>query len=130
MLLRLAEGPSAHPSAATIESRTMQSSPESGHRAGDDGARRQRGSTGDRAVDTLSHLLALHVTPANEQDRAQVAQLAAQLQDVANASVEVAFVDQGDTGDRPKQDAADHGMELEVVKLPEAQNGFVLLPRH
>ena len=28
------------------------------------------------AVDTLGHLLALHVTPANEQDRAQVAELA------------------------------------------------------
>jgi transposase len=129
MLLRLAEGRRAHPSAAILDSRTMQSSPESGHRAGDDGARRQRGSTGDRAVDTLSHLLALYVTPANEQDRAQVAQLAAQVQDVTDASVEVAFVDQGYTGDQPRQDAADHGMQLEVVKLPEAKKGFVLLPR-
>jgi transposase len=129
MLLCLAEGRRAHPSAAILDSRTMQSSPESGHRAGYDGAKRRRGSKVHMAVDTLGHLLALHVTPANEQDRAQVAQLAAQVQDVTDASVEVAFVDQGYTGDQPRQDAADHGMQLEVVKLPEAKKGFVLLPR-
>ena len=81
------------------------------------------------AVDTLGHLLALHVTPANEQDRAQVAQLAEQEQDVTDASAEVASVDQGDIGDRAKQDAADHGMQLEVVKRPQAKKGFVRLPR-
>ena len=77
----------------------------------------------------MGHLLALHVTPANDQDRAQVARLAGQVQDVTEASVEVAFVDQGYTGDRPREDAAAHGMPLEVVKLPEAKHGFVLLPR-
>jgi hypothetical protein len=41
--------------------------------AGSDGAKRQRGSKGHMGVDTLGHLLALHVTPANEQDRAHVA---------------------------------------------------------
>ena len=45
-------------------------------------------------VDTLGHLLALHVTPANEQDCAQVAQLAEQEQDVTDASAEGASVDQ------------------------------------
>jgi transposase len=129
MLLRVAEGRSAHPSAAILDSRTMQSSPESGQRAGYDRAKRKRGSKVHMAVATLGHLRALHVTPANEQDRAQVAQLAAQVQDVTDALVEVAFGDQGYTGDRPRQDAADHGMQLEVVKLPEAKNGFVLLPR-
>ena len=81
------------------------------------------------AVDTLGHLLALHVTPANEQDRAQVAQLAEQEQDVTDASVEVASVDQGDIGDRARQDAADHGMQLEVVKRPQAKKGFLRLLR-
>ena len=80
-------------------------------------------------VDTLGHLLALHVTPANEQDRAQVAQLAEQEQDVTDASAEGASVDQGDTGGRAKQDAVDHGMQLKVVKRPQAQKGFVRLPR-
>jgi hypothetical protein len=40
------------------------------------------------AADTLGHLLALQVTPADEQDRAQVAQLTAQVQDVTGEAVE------------------------------------------
>ena len=81
------------------------------------------------AVDTLGHLLALHVTAANEQERAQVGRLAEQVQAVTGDAVEVAFVDQGYTGDQPAQDAAAQGMQLEVVKLAEAKKGFGLLPR-
>ena len=76
-ILRLAQGRHEEPSAAIFDSRTLQSSPESGHRAGYDGAKRRKGSKVHVAVDTLGHPLALHVTPANEQDRAQVGQLAA-----------------------------------------------------
>jgi transposase len=79
------------------------------------------------AVDTLGHLLALHVTPANAQDRAQVDELAAQVQAATGQTVEVAFVDQGYTGEEPA--AAAHGIRLDVVKLPAAKRGFVLLPR-
>src|SRR5262249_5848343 len=75
-VLRLAEGRTEEPSAAIFDSRTMQSRPESGARAGYDGAKRRKGSKVHIAVDTLGQLLALHVTAANEQDRAQVAQLA------------------------------------------------------
>jgi transposase len=128
-LLRLAEGRAEQPSAAIFDSRTMQSTPESGGRAGYDGAKRRKGSKMHMAVDTLGHLLTLHVTPANEQDRAQVAQLAQQVQEVTGQSVEVAFVDQGYTGDKAEQAAAEHGIRLEVVKLPDAKHGFVLLPR-
>ncbi len=128
-VLRLAEGRNEHPSATILDSRTLQSSPESGHRAGYDGAKRRKGSKVHLAVDTLGHLLALHVTPANEQDRAQVAELAEQVQAATDQSVEVAFVDQGYTGEQPENDAAAHGIRLEVVKLPEAKRGFVLLPR-
>jgi hypothetical protein len=70
-LLRLADGRTAQPSATIWDSRTLQSTPESGHRAGDDGAKRQRGSTVPIAVETLGHLLALPVTPAHDQDRTQ-----------------------------------------------------------
>lgn len=42
---------------------------------------------------------------------------------------ELAFVDQGYTGDVPAQAAKEQGMQLDVVKLPEAKHGFVLLPR-
>jgi transposase len=129
VVLRLAEGRPAQPSAAILDSRTLQSTLESGPRAGYDGAKRKRGSKVHMAVDTLGHLLALHVTAANEQERAQVAQLAAQVQDVTGNSVEVAFVDQGYTGEQPARDAAAHDMHLQVVKLPEAKHGFVLLPR-
>jgi len=128
-LLRLAKGRKEQPSAAIFDSRTLQSTPESGERAGYDGHKRKRGSKTHIAVDTLGHLLALYVTPANEQDRAQVEELARQVQEVTEQSVEVAFVDQGYTGDQPALAAQGQGMQLEVIKLPEAKKGFVLLPR-
>src|SRR3954470_8042542 len=102
-LLRLAEGRAADPSAVIWDSRTLQSTPESGQRAGYDGAKRRKGSKLHMAVDTLGNLLALHVTPANEQDRAQVEQLAQQVQEVTGQHVQVAFVDQGYTGETPEQ---------------------------
>ena len=129
LLLRVAQERNAQPSATILDSRTLPSTPESGARAGDDGAKRKRGSKVHLAVDTLGHLLTLVVTPANEQDRAQVEQLAAQVQQETGASIEVAFVDQGYTGEEPAQAAAKHGIQLQVVKLPEAKKGFVLLPR-
>src|SRR6266498_2239344 len=92
-------------------------------------AQRRRLSKVHIAVDTLGQLLALLVTPANEQERAQVAALAEQVQDVTGESVEVAFVDQGYTGEQPAEVAARPGIRLEVVKLPTAKRGFVLLPR-
>ena len=128
-LLRVATGRNARPSAAVFDSRTLQSSPESGSRAGYDGAKRRKGSKTHIAVDTLGHLLALIVTSADEQDRAQVAELAERVQEVTGESVELAFVDQGYTGGATAESAAAHGLRLEVVKLPEAKRGFVLLPR-
>lgn len=128
-LLRLAQGRNAQPSAAILDSRTLQSTPESGARAGYDGAKRKKGSKVHIAVDTLGQLLALHVTSADEQDRAQVAELAEQVQAVTGETVEVAFVDQGYTGETAAEAAEAHGMRLEVVKLQEAKKGFVLLPR-
>jgi transposase len=128
-VLRFAEGRDPEPTAAIFDSRTMQSTPESGGRAGDDGAKRQKGSKVHVAVDTLGHLLALHVTPADEQDRDQVARLAEAVQEVTGDSVELAYVDQGYTGADAEIAAGDEGIDLEVVKLAEAKRGFVLLPR-
>ena len=125
VLLRWSEGRADEPTAVILDGRTVQSTPESGPRAGYDGHKRRRGSKTHLAVDTRGHLLALHVTAANEQERAQVATLAAQVQAVTGDQVDVAFVDQGDTGDEP----AAQGIELVVLKLPEAKRGFVLLPR-
>ena len=79
VLLRLGLDRKADPSAVILDSRTLQSTPESGARAGFDGHKKRKGSKVHAAVDTLGHLLALTVTPANEQDRAQVAELPTQV---------------------------------------------------
>jgi transposase len=128
-LLRWAEGRADTPTAVIFDSATRPSTPESGHRAGYDGYKRRKGSKIHLAVDTLGHLLAVLVTPANAQDREQVATLAAAVQEASGQTVELAFVDQGYTGEEPAEDAAKHGIRLEVVKLPQAKRGFVLLPR-
>jgi transposase len=128
-LLRWADGRTDNPTAVILDGRTVRSTPESGARAGWDGHKRRKGSKAHAAVDTLGHLLALHVTPANARERDQVAILAAAVQEATGDAVEVAFVDEGYTGDEPAAAAAAHGIRLEVVKLPEAKHGFVLLPR-
>lgn len=129
VMLRLAAGRAPEPTAVILDARTLQSTPESGARAGYDGHKKRKGSKTHIAVDTLGHLLALLVTPANEQERAQVAQLAEAVQEATGETVELAYVDQGYTGDQPAADAAAHGIRLEVVKHTEAKRGFVLLPR-
>lgn len=128
-ILRIAAGRKGKPTAAIFDSRTLQSTPESGARAGYEGAKKRKGSKTHIAVDTLGNLLALLVRPANEQDRAQVGELAESVQEVTGETVEVAFVDQGYTGETAAQEAEAQGIRLEVVKLAEAKKGFVLLPR-
>jgi transposase len=113
-LMRL--GHEEQPTATIFYSRTPQSSPESGDHAGYDGAKRRKGSKTHNAVDTMGYLLALLVTPTNEQDGAQVGQLAQAVQEATSETVGVAFVDQGYTGD-------------ETAQAAEAKKGFVLLPR-
>ena len=79
-------------------------------------------------MDTLG-LLTLVVTPANEQERDQVEELAQKVQTVTGQSVELAYVDQGYTGENAANAAKGEGIELFVVKHEEAKQGFVLLPR-
>ena len=128
-VLRLIAGKNGEPTAVILDGRTMQSTPESGARAGYDGYKRRKGSKVHIAVDTLGHLLALKITPANEQERAQVGDLVKEIQETTGDKVEVAFVDQGYTGGQPAAQAARHAVRLEVVKLQKAKCGFVLLPR-
>jgi transposase len=128
-LLRAAGGREPGGHGCFLDSRTPRSTPESGHRAGYDGAKPKRGSKVHAAVDTLGHLLALHVTPADTGDRAEVGRFAAAVQEATGETVGITFVDQGCVGQKPAEAAAAHGIQLEVVKLPEAKRGFVLLPR-
>lgn len=81
------------------------------------------------AVDTPGHVVALHVTPANVDDRSQVGALTSAVQAETDGSLEKAFVDQGYTGEKAAAAAEANGIVLEVVKAPEAKRGFVLLPR-
>jgi transposase len=128
-ILRLVTGRAPQPTAVVLDGRTLQSTPESGHRAGYDGHKKKKGSKTHGAVDTLGHLLALVVTPASAQEREQVEQLARAVQEVTGETVQVAYVDQGYTGDDAAEAAETHGIRLEVVKHAEAKRGFVLLPR-
>ena len=124
-IIRVAQGRQGQPSAVILDGRTIQSTCESGPRAGYDGYKRKRGSKVHMAVDTLGQLLAVHVTPANEQERAQVAELSRQVQQVTGQTVKVAFADQGYTGEEAAQGARDEGIDLQVIKLQEAKKGFV-----
>src|SRR5262249_51741379 len=92
-------------------------------------AKRKRGSKLHMAVDTLGHLLALHVTPANVDDRAEMGCLADAIQTATGESVTLAYVDQGYTGEATATAGKPRGIALEVGKLPEAKRGFVLLLR-
>jgi len=128
-ILRRTAGRKPLPTAAILDSRTLRSTPESGARAGYDGHKKVNGSKVHMAVDTLGHLLALMVTAADEQDRAQVGELTAMVQEVTGNQVELAYVDQGYTGDAAAEAAAANGVRLHVVRLADAKLGFVLLPR-
>ena len=69
------------------------------------------------------------VTPASEPERTPVAALAKPVHAVTGESVDVAFVDQGDTGEPLAADAHTHGIRLKGINRSDANRGFVLLPR-
>lgn len=117
------------PTVAIIDSRTLQSTPESGARAGYDGAKRRKGSKIHLAVDTLGNAITLLVTPADEQDRAQVYDLCRHIREITGGNVDVVLADQGYTGEQAQVDAAVNEVELVVMKRPRGEPGFVLLPR-
>lgn len=123
VLLRLAEDRAAEPSAVIMNSRTMQSIPESGGRAGSDRAKCKLGS-----MDIRGSLLALSLTPAYAQYCSQLQQLTQQVQQLTGKPLEVALVDQGYSGEHAARAISEQGIRLEVVRLPEAMGGFVLLP--
>jgi len=58
-----------------------------------------------------------------------VEKLAEEIQQATQENIEIAYVDQGYTGERASELAAEEGIRLEVVKHEEAKRGFVLLPR-
>jgi transposase len=98
-LLRLMDGRKASPTAGIIDSRTLHGSIENGDRSGDVANKKKKGSKLHMIVDVLGNPLAAHMTPANEQDRAQLGGLAKKVQEATGENVEVMFGDQGYTGE-------------------------------
>lgn len=90
-LVRLFAGKDANPTVTILDARTTHSTPESGARAGNGGHKKRNGSRIHAAVDTLGMLLALKVTAANEQERAQVGELVEAVQKVTGNNIEIAF---------------------------------------
>ncbi len=129
VLLRQAHGRNGQPTVAIMDSRTIQSTPESGGHGGYDVAKKRKGSKVHLAVDTLGQYRALTVSPANEQDRAHAGELAAAVNAATGGSVPVMMADQGYTGASTAEAVAEQGIQLQIVKLSEAKRGFVLLPR-
>jgi transposase len=123
IIIRLVCERDDQPSATIFDGRTIQSTPESGGPGGYDGAKETKGSKMHIAVDTLGNLLALKVTGANEQERAQVADLASKVQEITGGTVQVAFVDQGYTGENAAGPADAHGIRLEAVSTRRRRRG-------
>lgn len=129
LLLRQAQGRHGQPTMAIIDSRTVQSTPESGSHAGYDGAKKRKGSKVHLAVDTLGQYLALTVSPADVQDRTKAGELAQAITTATGGSVELLLADQGYTGNAPAVAVAAQGMTMQIIKHSQAKRGFVLLPR-
>jgi transposase len=129
VLLRQAHGRAAEPTACILDSRTLQSTPESGARAGYDAGKRRKGSKLHLAVDTLGYPLSMHTSAADEQDRAHVAPLLEKVQDVTGGNVEMAYADQGYSGEDTAKVADTEGIELVVIKHLPNQKGFMVLPK-
>src|SRR5262245_23296903 len=91
-VLRLVQERHAELSTAIFGSRTLQSPPGSGTRAVYDGAKRRRGSKVPYGGGHRGHLLALHMTAANEQAQSQGSMFAAKVQEVTGDAIKVAFV--------------------------------------
>ena len=128
-IVRLIEGRSPTPTASIVDSRTLQSTPESGSRAGYDGGKRRKGSKAHIAVDTLGNLLSVCISPANEQDRQHLETVLAAAQETTGGTLVVNWADQGYTGAEALAAAERQDIELLLVKRPTDAKGFVLLPR-
>ena len=127
--LRVAQGRPGQPSAAMFDGRTLQSSSESGPRAGYDGYKRRRGRRCTWPSTRSATCWPRTSRRPTSRSGRRSSSLCEAVQEVTGETVKMACVDQGYTGEQPRQDAAAHGIELGVVKLAEAKKGFVLLPR-
>jgi transposase len=128
-VVRQAAGKEPEPTVAILDSQTLRSTPESGERAGYDAGKKTKGTKIHLAVDTLGNLLSLRVTPASVQDREQIAQITEDIQAVTGNSVDVLYADGAYSGENAAKAAQEHGVSLQIIKVPDAVRGFVVLPK-
>ena len=127
-LLRLAAGRNPEPSAAILDSRTLRATPQE-RRAG-----RLWWGQAQEGVEGPSGRRHLGPPPgparhARQCGRSYPCRLAEAVQAATGDSVDLAYVDQGYSRETPAKAAPQHGIDREVVGLPDAERGFVLLPR-
>ncbi|WP_277512318.1 IS5 family transposase [Cellulosimicrobium cellulans] len=123
---RIAQGRHEHPTAAVVDSSSVQSTPVPGPR-GFDGAKKVDGINRHILVDTAGRFLAAHVTAANVQDRAAFTDL---LTKNPCPSVAHVWADKGCyTGTAPAQAATKAGIELQIVSGPKPVGAFIVQPR-
>ena len=122
-MLWVVQGRQAQPSSAVLDGRTLQSSCECGPRAGYDGHKCKKGSKVHRAVDTLGYLLAVHLTPANQQQRAQVQVLEPAVQQATAQTVKLAFAVQGYTAKQPGKPLSKKVFNCAWLSCPRPKRG-------
>lgn len=111
-----------------LDSRTLRSTPECGHRAGYDGAKRKRGSSCTWPSTRSGTCWRSRSCAPRRTTAPRVGRLAKAVQEATGERVEAAFVDQGYLGDKPAAAEA-QGIALAMVRLPQAKRGFVILRR-
>jgi len=126
---RVGVGHKGQPSAVILEGRTLQSSCESGPRAGYNSYKLRRGSKVHVVVDTLGQLVGLTVMQASEYERVGQKDLCKAVQQVTSETMKIAWTDQGYTGDKTRKAPKAAGIDHQIVKLSEAKKEFFLLPR-
>lgn len=129
MAVREAEGKSAMPTVAIVDSQSVKTTEAAGPR-GYDAGKKIKGRKRHIAVDTLGLPIKCQVTPADVQDRQA---LPALLKAVSRKSpwVKLVFVDGGYSGDETQRAAFEASrIQVSVVKRSDKSvEGFVVLPK-
>jgi len=128
MALREAEGRAAAATVVLVDSQSVKST-QTGSMPGFDAGKKIKGRKRHLAVDTLGLPIVLQVTPADVQDRDQLASILAEVHK-RNPWVGTAFVDGGYNGDEALRAAFEASkIHCNVVKRSDKQlPGFVVLP--